>query len=127
MKAQHTESAWAFNPGVSRHQYVRRLLERYRHTPSVAGVVRQADRRLAVDLYRRSTPLALIEAAFTLAAVRRLFRIPPLSTPIRSLHYFLPILDELARDPPDPEYIRCLEWKLRNRDRYLRWLCSPSP
>ena len=126
MNPQHTESAWVFDPRIERAQYVQRLLERYRRTPNVVGVIRRADRRLAMDLYRRSTPLGLVEAAFALAAVRRLFRVPPLLTPIRSLHYFLPVLAELAEDPPDPEYIRCLEWKLRNKELYLRWLAIPS-
>lgn len=120
-------SPWLFDPRLSRRDYVRRLIESYRRTPSVAGVVRAADRRLAHDLYRRSTPLALIQAAFSLAATRRIFRVPPIRTPIRSLHYFLPVLDELLEAPPDPAYIQCLDWKLKDPERYLRWLRPPSP
>ena len=100
--------------------YVRTVLERYRTTPTTAGYVRRADRQLAAQLYHRGIPLTLIEAAFTLAATRRLFRpheAPPLN-PVRSLHYFLPVIEELLREPPDPDYIRCLEWKLRHRDQY---------
>lgn len=121
-----TASAWVFDARLSRRDYVRRLIVAYRRTPAVAGVVRAADRRLAEDLYRRSTPLALIQAAFSLAATRRIFRVPPIRTPIRSLHYFLPVLDELLKDPPDPSYIQCLNWKLRDPERYLRWLRTPN-
>jgi hypothetical protein len=101
-------------------QYVRTVLERYRTTPTTAGGVRRADRQLAVQLYHRGVPLTLVEAAFTLAATRRIFRPhdAPRLNPVRSLHYFLPIIDELLREPPDPEYIRCLEWRLQHLDHY---------
>ena len=106
---------WSFDLTLSQGQYRQRLLERYRATPTVAGVVRQADRQLAHNLYERGVPLSLVEAAFSLAAARRILRDPqalPL-TSIRSLHYFLPVLDELLRDPPDPRYIECINIKLR--------------
>lgn len=112
---------WPFDIHLEQAQYIRRLLERYRSTPTVAGHIRRSDRQLAHDLYQRGVPLALVEAAFSLAATRRLFRNPkaaPLA-PIRSLHYFLPVLDELLQDPPDPGYIQCLNLKLANLDFFL--------
>ena len=36
---------------------------------------------------------------------------------IRSLHYFLPILDELRQQPPDPAYVAYLEHHVRRRLR----------
>ena len=108
------------DPEIDEKHYVRTVLERYRTTPTTAGYVRRADRQLAVQLYRRGIPLALVEAAFTLAATRRIFRPHHAGrlNPVRSLHYFLPIIEELIQEPPDPKYIQCLEWKLRHLDLY---------
>lgn len=115
-------SRWSFDVALSQEQYVRRLLERYRRTPTVQGQLRRADRELATRLYRRGVPLPLVEAALSLAAVRRLFRDPkmPALQPVRSLHYFVPVLEELLQDPPDPGYIQCLDWKLAHLDDYLK-------
>ena len=104
------------DPELDEAQYVRRLLDHYRETPTTAGYVRRADRQLAGQLYRRGVPLRLVEAAFALAATRRLFRPhhAPRLNPVRSLHYFLPVIEELMEEPPDPEYVRYLEFKLRH-------------
>ena len=114
-KAHHaTPTGWVFDPDLDCQQYIQRLLDSYRQTPTTAGWVRPADRRLAIQLFQRGVPLSMVEAAFSLAAARRTFRDPaatPLS-PIRSLHYFLPVLDEIRSEPVDPEYIRYIEWKL---------------
>ncbi|HXQ00059.1 MAG TPA: hypothetical protein VN845_08340 [Solirubrobacteraceae bacterium] len=50
----------------------------------------------------------LIRAAFTLAMARRATSRRPLP-PIRSLHYFLPVLEELQTQPVDPAYLDYLE------------------
>ena len=108
------------DPDIDENHYVQTVLERYRTTPTTAGYVRRADRQLAAQLYRRGIPLTLVEAAFTLAATRRIFRPldAPRLNPIRSLHYFLPVIEEILQEPPDPKYIQCLEWKLRHLDLY---------
>jgi hypothetical protein len=106
-------------------QYVQRLLETYRNTPGTLGRIRPEDRQLAAQLYRRGIPLAVLETAFALAAARRGFRpfdAPPLN-PIRSLHYFLPVLDELLSRPPLPEdYLAYLQAKVQQlrRDPQLK-------
>ena len=49
-----------------------------------------------------------------LAAARRALRSPhlcPLS-PIRTLHYFLPVIEEVLATPPDPGYLDYLAGKL---------------
>lgn len=97
-----------------RQDYIERLLDLYRRHPETSGLVRRADRSLAARLYDRRTPLDLIEIALHLAAVRRQARPrsdPPLPT-IRSLHYFLPVLDELADPRIDPEYLDYLRYRL---------------
>ena len=82
---------------MEQREYVCRLLNAYRATPGTCGAVRRADRVLAVRLYQRGVPLEAVENAFVLAAARRLMRpadAPPLGT-IRSLAYFLPVIEEV--------------------------------
>ena len=117
MSHQHDALAhlgWVFDPDLGAEQYVQQLLDAYRRTPTTAGRVRPADRHLAVQLFRRGVPLSMVLAAFSLAASRRLFRDPDAAPlhPIQSLHYFLPVLDEIRYEPIGPDYIRHIEWKL---------------
>src|SRR5690242_20302183 len=83
--------------GHSEEEYVRQVLERYRQTPGTSGVVRRPDRMLAAQLYQRGISVTVIENAMVLAATRRLVRpaaAAPLGT-IRSLAYFLPVIEEV--------------------------------
>ena len=112
---------WRFDPALDRRLYVQRVLDNYRSTPTCAGRVRREDQRLAHHLFDQRIPLCLVEAAFYLAAMRRLYRpfeAEPL-VPIRSLHYFLPVLDEIRQQNIDPDYIGYAEWKVRNADEEL--------
>jgi hypothetical protein len=98
-----------------REPYVRELLDAYRVTPGASGQVRRADRLLADQLYERGVPLLLAQNALILGAARRLSRpanAPPL-TPIRSLAYFVPVIDELLAADPDPHYFLYLRHKLQ--------------
>jgi hypothetical protein len=95
-------------------EYVRQVLEAYRKTPGTTGTVRRADRLLAAQLYRRGLSVKVIENALVLAATRRLIRpseAPPLGT-IRSLAYFLPILEEVLEWRVSPDYFEYLRYKL---------------
>lgn len=88
--------------------YVRRLLQAYRELPDASGRVRAADRQLAARLFRDQVPLQLVTAAFQLALARRHARPPgePPLNAIRSLHYFLPVLEEVrALDPGYLDYV----------------------
>lgn len=94
--------------------YVRRVLDQYRQLPGTLGHVRRTDRRLAKQLHARNVPLSLVEAAFTLASCRRLFRAAdaqPLE-PVRTMHYYLAVIEELRKHPVDPGYLRYLQGKL---------------
>ena len=108
---------WPFDTALEQEHYIQRLLQRYQETPTTAGHIRPADRQLARRLFQRGVPLVLVFAALSLAAARRLFRRSqtPLC-PIRSLHYFLPVLEELVADPPDPGYIKYIDAKLRQHE-----------
>ena len=100
--------------GLSQEEYVRQVLESYRKTPGTMGTVRRADRLLAAQLYQRGLAIQVIENALVLAAMRRLVRpaeAPPLGT-IRSLAYFLPVIEEVLASRVSPEYFNYLRHKL---------------
>jgi hypothetical protein len=65
-------------------------------------------------MHQRGVPLAVVENALVLAAARRLIRATdtaPLGT-IRSLAYFLPVIDEVLGLRVSPEYFRYLRQKI---------------
>jgi hypothetical protein len=100
--------------GLSQEEYVGQVLEAYRKTPGTLGTVRRADRLLAAQLYQRGLSVKVIENALVLAATRRLIRpadAPPLGT-IRSLAYFLPVIQEVLELHISPEYFEYLRQKL---------------
>ena len=69
---------------------------------------------LAAQLYQRGLSVKVIENALVLAATRRLIRptdAPPLGT-IRSLAYFLPVIEEVLELRVSPEYFQYLRHKL---------------
>jgi len=90
-----------------RDDYVRQLIAAYRRLPGTLGRPRPADRQLAADLHRRGVPLDTVAAAFLLALARRATRPQDASPlpPIRSLHYLLPIIEELLQHPPPNDYL----------------------
>jgi hypothetical protein len=99
---------------LSHEQYVQKVLEAYQHTPGTSGHVRPPDRLLALQLQQRGIPLHTIENALVLAAARRIFRAadaPPLAT-VRSLAYFVPVIDELLATQVSENYFEYLRRKL---------------
>ena len=95
--------------------YIDQLLELYRHTPGTLGRARREDRRLALELHSRGVSLRVIQEAFLLATVRRCLRAPdaaPLA-PVRSLHYFVPVIEETMATPLPEGYADYLKWKIR--------------
>ena len=98
-----------------REDYVRKVLEAYRNTPGTSGNLRRPDRMLAVQLYQRGVPLSIVENALVLAAVRRLIRpadAPPLTT-VRSMAYFLPVIEEVLETEVGEEYFQYARQKLQ--------------
>ena len=95
--------------------YTRQVLEAYRKTPGTMGTVRRADRIVAAQLCQRGVSVSVIENAFVLAAARRLVRpenAKPLGT-IRSLAYFLPVIEEVLGMRVSPDYFQYLRHKLQ--------------
>ena len=97
--------------------YRQTLLNLYLRLPDTPGRVSRHDGRLVQQLWERDIPLTTAETALLLASVRRAARRPdaiPLG-PIRSLHYFLPLIEELLHTP------------LHHGDTYLAYLRSKVP
>ena len=77
------------------------------------------DQSLVRKLYREAVPLPLVESALLLGSLRRLIRAadrPPLPK-IRSLAYFLPVIEELQLQPLPDGYVGYLRLKLKKLAR----------
>jgi hypothetical protein len=101
--------------GLGLEEYVRRVLEAYRKTPGTMGTIRRPDRMLAAQLYQRGISLSVVENALVLAATRRVIRppdAPPLGA-VRSLAYFLPVIEEVLELRVNPDYFQYLRYKLQ--------------
>ena len=95
--------------------YVTAVLTLYLGLPETPLRASTQDRRLARQLYEHGVTLQVVESAFLLASVRRLARpadVPALS-PIRSLAYFQPVIEELLSNPPPTNYMEYLRLKLQ--------------
>jgi hypothetical protein len=103
--------------------YVPIVLALYLSLPETPIRTNAMDHRHARLLQQRAVPLRLVESAFLMASLRRLIRpkdAPPLS-PIRSLAYFLPAIEELLADPSPDNYLDYLRLKMN------RFLTSQEP
>jgi len=100
--------------GADREEYIRQVLDAYSKTPGTMGTIRRPDRLLAAQLYQRGVSLMVVENAMVLAASRRMVRPEdslPLGT-IRSLAYFLPVIDEVLSLRVNPDYFRYLRYRM---------------
>ena len=99
---------------LSQEEFVEAVLETYVSLPETPNRARRDDRYLAIKLYRQAIPLFQVTAAMLLATARRNFREPdaePLE-PIRSLRYFVPLIEEIQRSGVDESYVDYLQQKL---------------
>jgi hypothetical protein len=87
---------------------VNAVLARYRSAPGALGHVRKADVRLARNLYDRGVPLHVVEDSIAVALCRRLVRAVAPTEPIRSLHYFVPVIEEILGGLLAPGYVEYL-------------------
>lgn len=104
----------------SRSDYVERVLALYLGLALTPARVSRLDRQLAENFYDEMVELEQIEAALILASVRRSFRAPgaPDLGPIRSLHYFVPVIKEVQGLAISPDYIAYLRGRLDK----VKWL-----
>ena len=102
------------NPFVTQKDYVDAVLETYVSLPDTPNRTRRDDRYLAITWYRQGIMVFQAIAAMMLATERRTFREPdalPLE-PIRSLRYFVPIVEEIQHLGIDESYLRYLQQRL---------------
>jgi len=85
-----------------RQIYVRTVLNLYVQLPDTSPPARRRDRALADHFFDRQIPIDILETALLLGSARRIFR-RPAPAPIRSLHYFEPIVEELLAQPSQPD------------------------
>ena len=102
--------------------YVTAVLTLYLGLPETPLRASTQDRRLARQLYEHGVTLQVVESAFLLASVRRLARpadVPALS-PIRSLAYFQPVIEELLSNPAPKNYTEYLRLNLQQMTEQKR-------
>jgi len=94
--------------------YRQALIDLYLRLPDTPRRLSRFDLRLVRQLWERQIPLTTVETALLLASSRRAARRPdatPLG-PIRSLHYFLPVIEELLAQPVPESYLAYLRSKV---------------
>ena len=94
--------------------YVAKIIACYLELPETPVSATLQDHRLARRWHDLGVPLELAESALLLASLRRLIRpadLPALS-PVRSLAYFQPVVDELQVQPMPANYLDYLRLKL---------------
>ena len=99
---------------LQRRAYVQTVLEAYLELPDTPPRSRPPDRRLASQFYDRNIPLPTVRDALLLASARRVLRSQdahPLAS-VRSLYYFVPVIEELLETPLPKGYSRYLERKI---------------
>jgi hypothetical protein len=94
--------------------YVASVLILYADLPDTPWRPSPTDQSLARKLHQEAIPLSLVESALLLATWRRLARADdlPLLPRIRSLAYFLPVIEELQQHPLPAGYLDYLRLKL---------------
>ena len=95
-------------------RYVEIVVDTYSSMPGITGRASRQDRRLARSLDEQGVPLDIVVAAIVIGTARRTLRSankPPLP-PVRTLAYFMGVVEELLADPPDPGYVAYLRAKL---------------
>jgi len=95
--------------------YLTSVITIYLQMPETPMRASLSDQALACRLEKDGVPLEIVEAALLLGSLRRLIRpkdAPSLS-PIRSLAYFLPVIEELTETPAPGNYLDYLRLKLK--------------
>jgi hypothetical protein len=103
------------HPDHDAEQYVHTVLSLYQQLPETPALPSSRDRLHAHQLQQRGLPLAMIETALLLGSLRRLLRPPqaPALSPIHSLAYFGPVIEELLHNPVPNTYIEYLRGKMQ--------------
>ena len=103
------------DPAGSPAAYVAAVVTLYVELPDTPLRASTSDQWLARRFHDDGLPLHAVETALLLGSLRRLIRPAdaPRLTPIRSLAYFRPVIDELQAHPVPDGYLDYLRLKLR--------------
>ena len=103
------------DPDHDAEQYVHTVLSLYQQLPETPVLPSSRDRLQAHQLQQRGLSLTVIETAFLLGSLRRLLRPPqaPVLSPIHSLAYFGPVIEELLHNPVPDTYLEYLRRKMQ--------------
>ena len=95
--------------------YVASVVTLYLEMPDTPMRVSASDQWLARHFHQDGVPLETVETALLLGSLRRLIRPAeaPRLSPIRSLAYFRPVIEELCEHPAPENYREYLRLKLR--------------
>jgi hypothetical protein len=95
--------------------YVAAVITLYLEMPDTPIRVSVSDQWLARHFHQNGIPLETIETALLLGSLRRLIRPAdaPRLSPIRSMAYFRPVIEELLEIPAPQNYRDYLRLKLR--------------
>lgn len=95
--------------------YLASVLSVYLEMPETPLKPTVGDRKTARGLLERGVPLPTVQTALALGSLRRIARPPdyPRLQPIRSLAYFVPVIDELLETPVSEDYGRYIRTQLR--------------
>jgi hypothetical protein len=98
---------------IAKNEYINQLLQLYVQQSDTPNRFSRYDRKLAEHLFNEGVSLDEMKAAFLLGSARRAAKKPNSFAlgPIRSLHYFLPILQEVRRNQLPPDYLNYLKSK----------------
>ena len=100
---------------IQQDDYVADVLRLYLDLPETPRKASLNDKITAIGLHERGIHMTTVESAFLLASVRRLGRSQDLPTlsPIRSLAYFLPVIQEILDKPVSADYLKYIRMKVR--------------
>jgi len=103
------------NPPDTSALYITSVVTLYLEMPDTPLRVSVSDQWLARHFHQDGVPLETVETALLLGSLRRLIRPAdaPRLSPIRSLAYFRPVIEELCENPAPQNYREYLRLKLR--------------
>ena len=109
----------ADSPGQDAATYVAEVRRMFCAPACVQGGFGPADARLAADWQREGVSLETVRRAVLLGSVRKSLSLldRPDGEPVRSLHYFASLLEEVRRESFPDSYWQHLEFNLRRCER----------
>jgi hypothetical protein len=94
--------------------FIKAVVTMFTNLPDTPVTARPTDRKLAETWHYKQITLRTIESAFLLGQLRRLGRPSdyPKLQPIRSMYYFVPLLEEVLQQPLAPDFVEYARTKI---------------